>query len=275
MLERHYTVNRFSHFTAFTLPWPGLFTLLGVAFLMQQASPVQAEQWITGAQIATLAEPSLNAYAQAYCDEKNLNPCTKSLRLNVPETRTFRVNALAAHEPFSVHVQIENTLQPFEQGYGVARVSLNSTQTPYSHTLQLPVSGVEHVAVWRVKSPIAANEAVAPHVSQELRWLDAREKRNAFTEATLPPSARSRQPLQEGDIVTTQVLSVPPLVKAWQPVRILVRLVRSGKPMQLAMEGEAMQNGGLGQKIAVRQMGFEKKRFTGTVVAPGLVQVDL
>jgi flagella basal body P-ring formation protein FlgA len=260
---------------ALRLPVSGVLLLLGFSTCLQGASTAYAEQWVSGEQIATQSASALNAYATAYCNEKNINPCTKSLRLNVPSSRTFRVNALGEHEAFTVHVQIENSLQPFEQGYGVARVSLNSTVTPYTHTLQLPITSVEQVAVWRVQSPIAANEAVAPHVMLESRWLDAREKRNAFSEATLPPAAKARQAIPAGDILTTQALSVPPLVKAWQPIRILVQLVRSGKPMQMAMEGEAMQNGRLGQQISVRQTGFEKKRFLGTVIAPGVVRVDL
>jgi flagella basal body P-ring formation protein FlgA len=41
------------------------------------------------------------------------------------------------------------------------------------------------------------------------------------------------------------------------------------------MDGEAMQSGGLGQHIAVRQAGFDKKRYTGTIVGAGLVEVHL
>lgn len=234
-----------------------------------------AEQWITGKQIEDQATEALNVYATAYCAEKKVSPCNQRLRLNVPETRRFRVSALGQDEPFHVHVQIENTHQPFEQGYGVARVTLMGVKTQYSQILQLPVTQVEKVAVWRVIHPIALNDAVAAHVILEPQWLDAREKRNAFTDGVLPPEARARQALQAGDVLTTQALSIPPLVKAWQPIRILVHLVRSGKPMQLAMEGEALQNGSLGQRVAVRQTGFEKKRFMGTVVAPGVVRVEL
>jgi flagella basal body P-ring formation protein FlgA len=60
-----------------------------------------------------------------------------------------------------------------------------------------------------------------------------------------------------------------------QTVKLVVEVHQSTRPIRLVLDAQAMQNGGIGDMIKVKQSGYNHKIYLGQVQTDGTVFVKM
>jgi|GEM_PF-4633759 len=250
--------------------------VLSASFLCLCTSPAHAEQWLTGEQIKVTVAPQFEQAVNSYCNANGLKDCPYGVSLQMPDSRRFRILLLESSEPPTITMNTDD-LSPafFTGGMGIASILVAGINTDKAMTLRLPIVLTEKKWAWVVDDSVHLGEGVTAHVHREQTFVDRRQANNRLSMEALPADTLSRVELVKGDVLTQQNVNMPPTVRAWQAVTIVGEIHNTSKPMRVNMKGKALQTGLVGDRIRVRQEGFQQKTFIGIVQENGSVLVRL
>ncbi|MFN7310569.1 MAG: flagella basal body P-ring formation protein FlgA [Vampirovibrionales bacterium] len=243
--------------------------LLGI--LPQEAS---AEQWLDAPHLQEKVKPILDASTQAYCQSKGLKHCDFVLGINVAATRKFRSLELLADEAYQLRLNGGVDASVFQQGYGSVSLLVEGVQSTHQTTLVLPLVLQKQVTAWQVKESIAFGGMVRGKIERVTSTVSLRDVSQLLL-SDLPPSTIARTNLVKGQLLTKFQVKTPPMVLANQTVKLVVEVHQSTRPIRLVLDAQAMQNGGIGDMIKVKQSGYNHKVYLGQVQADGTVFVKM
>ena len=258
---------------------PSLFSfhILGIviiSFLGLIPNIACAEQWLEAPHLQEKVKPLLDASTQAYCQSKGLKTCDFVLGINVAATRKFRSLELLADEDYRLQLNAVVEGSVFQQGYGCVSLLLEGTQSNRQTTLVLPLVLQKQVMAWQVNEALPFGGALVGKVQRVSRTVSLRDLSQLILN-DLPPSTIARTNLSKGQLITKFHVKTPPTVLMNQTVKLVVEVHQSTRPIRLVLDAQAMQNGGIGDMIKVKQSGYNHKIYLGQVQTDGTVFVKM
>lgn len=252
------------------------FSILSYLLLLTGAfsNVVHAEQWVEAPLLQEKIKPLLEAATQSYCQSKGLKPCDFVLGINVAATRKFRSLELLAEEAYSLRLNGAVEASVFQQGYGSVSLLLEGTQSNRQTTLVLPLVLQKQVMAWQVNEAMPFGGALVGKVQRVSRTVSLRDLSQLILN-DLPPSTIARTNLSKGQLITKFQVKTPPTVLMNQTVKLVVEVHQSTRPIRLVLDAQAMQNGGIGDMIKIKQSGYNHKIYLGQVQADGTVFVKM
>ena len=235
---------------------------------------LHAEQWVDAPHLQEKVKPLLDASTQAYCQSKGLKHCDFVLGINVAATRKFRSLELLADEDYRLQLNAVVEGSVFQQGYGSVSLLLEGTQSNRQTTLVLPLVLQKQVMAWQVNEAMPFGGALVGKVQRVNRTVSLRDLSQLILN-DLPPSTIARTNLSKGQLITKFQVKTPPTVLMNQTVKLVVEVHQSTRPIRLVLDAQAMQNGGIGDMIKVKQSGYNHKIYLGQVQADGTVFVKM
>lgn len=253
-----------------------LWILLG-GFLWGLRLPhAEAEQWVDVTRVQAQSETFFQESTQAYCQHQGQKPCDFKIGIALPDTRRFKLLNFLEYEALRMEAMAPMSESLFRLGYGTFTVDVYGIDSTRRQRLVLPVQVKQMVNAWQVLDNIPAGSALAGHVQAVQVAVALREVPQILQSQTLPAHAKARSLLRAGQMLTQGQVQIPPLVSAWQGVKIIVEMQQgSSNPLRLVMDGKALQSGALGDVIKVQQKGFQEKVYQGEVLPNGTVLVKL
>jgi len=253
--------------------WQVVGIIMGILLgMMPQGA--SAEQWLNAPHLQEKVKPLLDDSTQAYCQSKGLKHCDYVLGINVAATRKFRSLELLAEEAYSLRLNGAVEASVFQQGYGTVTLLLEGTESNRQTNLVLPLVLQKQVNAWQVKEAIPFGANVVGKVERVTSTVSLRDVSQLLL-SDLPPSTIARTNLSKGQLITKFQVKTPPLVLMNQTVKLIVEVHQSTRPIRLVLEAQAMQNGGIGDMIKVKQSGYNHKVYLGQVQADGSVFVKM
>jgi flagella basal body P-ring formation protein FlgA len=249
--------------------------VLGVLLWGMMPLSVQAEQWITASRLKSELEAPLNAIIQHHC-QTQAERCTQRLGVNVPDVRKFRALNLVTDEPVSFSVSPLKDTSVFKHGYGSIQVVVQGQVSQQNNSFTVPILLQQEVLVWELEDNVVYGMPLMGKVKARPHWVGLRDLAFVLKADTpLGLEASSRCALKKGAYLKTHQVSMPPLVKSQQMVKMIVETNAGTRPIRLVIEGKALQNGKVGDVIKVKQTGFQQKIYQGNVLEDGRVFVKL
>ncbi|MCC7262326.1 MAG: flagellar basal body P-ring formation protein FlgA [Candidatus Latescibacteria bacterium] len=155
------------------------------------------------------------------------------------------------------------------RGAGMVRVELK-VKGQTCRTLTVTVDTRIHRRVLVTTRALRRGELLGPEVL-ELEERDITLLRDgAFTDPAQVAGMQARRPMNAGEVLTSQHSQGVPLVRQGEAVELVV----VGGGMELSTRGVALQDGGAGSQIRVRNQ-ESGKILRGEVLAAGLVKMDI
>jgi flagella basal body P-ring formation protein FlgA len=199
--------------------------------------------------------------------------------------RTFLYRQAGGEEGAAVEVKIdpvdprlrlkrcEHDLQA-ELGPGARRTGNTSVkiqcQGPVRWSLFVTAEVKRFGEVVVAKQPINRGSLVMPaQIALERRETGALLN-GWFADPTAAIGMQARRSLQPGDVLTDAHLKAPLWIERGQ----LVRLISQGGAISVSMNGEALDDGGQGDRVRVRN-GSSERVVEGIVASPGVVRIPL
>lgn len=229
-----------------------------------------AEQWVKAPTLHEKIRPLLETFTQSYCQSQHLTPCEVVLGINVPATRKFRSLELLEGEAFHLQLNGGVDVSVFQQGYGTVSLLLEGEQSHRQTTLVLPLMVQKQVLAWRVKESLPFGARLTGHLERTSSIVSLRDS-NQLLLSDLTPSAIARTNLSQGQLLTKFQVKTPPAVLMNQAVKLVLEVHQSTRPIRMVLDGQALQNGSVGDMIKVKQSGFNHKVFFGQVQADGSI----
>ncbi|MFN9690698.1 MAG: flagella basal body P-ring formation protein FlgA [Vampirovibrionales bacterium] len=258
---------------------PSLFSfhILGIVFISFLGlipNIACAEQWLEAPHLQEKVKPLLDASTQAYCQSKGLKTCDFVLGINVAATRKFRSLELLAGEAYNLSLNGGVDTSVFQQGYGSVNLVLEGTQSNRQTILVLPLVLQKQVLGWQVKEAIPFGASLVGKVERATSTVNLRDVSQLLL-SDLPTSTIARTNLSKGQLITKFQVKTPPAVLMNQTVKLVVEVHQSTRPIRLVLDAQAMQNGGIGDMIKVKQSGYNHKIYLGQVQTDGTVFVKM
>ena len=194
--------------------------------------------------------------------------------INVAKSRKFRSLELLADEEYSLSINGGLDASIFTQGYGSLSLLLEGQQSHQKTTLLLPLVLQKQVMAWQVSEDIPFGGTLAGKVHRFSSTVSLRDVSQLIL-SDLSPSTVARTNLSKGQFVTKFQVKTPPLVLALQSVKLVLEVQQSTRPIRLVIEAQALQSGGIGDMIKVKQSGYNHKVYLGQVQADGSIFVKM